>query len=102
MLRNEKGKISLYTRLNKGKHEKYKIYLVKQYGDSSDEAEALLREDADREKWEAAIMRENQKKKKSCCECVCSFLRDCCGSKKNEATKTLDNAKKKSFFEKLD
>ena len=102
MLRNEKGRISLYTRLNKGKHEKYKIYLVKQYGDSSDEAEALLREDADREKWEAAIMRENQKKKKSCCECVCSFLCNCCSSKKNEATKTLDNAKKKTFFEKPD
>ena len=100
----KEGRISLYTRLNKGRHEKYKIYLVKQYGDSSDEAERLLCEDEDREKWEAAIMRENQKKKKSCCERVHDFLCRCCKKKKNiqNGAAILDDFKRKSFFEKID
>ena len=98
---NENGRVSSYTKLS-NKDEKYKIYLVRKYNDSSDEAEELLREDEDREKWETA-MKKNQKKK-SCCGRVCNFFYRCRKSKnnKNEAATALANAGRKSFFEKFD
>ena len=61
----KEGRISLYTRLNKGKHEKYKIYLVKQYGDSSDEARRVAFDEENQEKYGEAVNNLTNVKKKS-------------------------------------